>query len=153
MTDTRTVSKSLRIPITLDDKIKEFTKTMQVENPSKTMIGLIQLGLLFYEKFEQLQTNPEEMEKIAKEKGEILYSITSEENILGKLRALGDEELDKVFLMSYNLMKSRIKENTGQEKTLAMRVGRSALSEYQYPPYTNNSRKIMARMMHYNVIS
>jgi len=120
--ETRSVPKSLRIPIPLDDKIEKFRKEESIPNSTQACIILLQIGLFFHQKFEEMKDSTEELAQIKEEKDRIIAEILSDGYIIDKLKELSEEELELIFTKCYKEMARRNREEQMNVKEEAMKT-------------------------------
>lgn len=114
--ETRSVPKSLRIPIILDDKIEKFRKEQNIPNATQAYVILLQVGLFFHQKFEEMKDSTKELEQIKEEKDRIIAEILSDGYVIDKLKELSEEEVELIFTKCYLDLIGRKRE----EQTIVM---------------------------------
>lgn len=122
-----TVSKSIRIPLELNDKIDDFTENNEMENSTQSIICLLKLGLLFEEKFHEVEDSPEILKEIEEKREKIISQYTENQYIHQFVERISKSELDKVFVECFLEIFRRIGEEESEMKVFGFDLAKKAI--------------------------
>jgi len=90
----RSISRSLRIPTEIDDKVGEYTKDMDTRSVTDSYLIILKLGLRACELQKELKEKPERKEEISKAFDRLL----NEETIFGQAERLSETQMEGIAM-------------------------------------------------------
>lgn len=90
----RSISRSLRIPTEIDDKVAEYTKDMNTRNVTDCYLMILKAGLRACELQKELQEKPERKQEISEAFDRLLH----EETIFDQAERLSESQMQAIAM-------------------------------------------------------
>ena len=90
----RTTTRSIRIPLSLDDKVSEFQKKSEDDSYTQALLRLVKLGFQSVDFKKEVEENPEKIEEIRIQYDDLTNRLLDEKVMSEEFGKLTPKELD-----------------------------------------------------------
>ena len=112
----RTTTRSIRIPLSLDDKVSEFQKKSEDDSYTQALLRLVRLGLQSAEFKKEVEANPEKIVDIRTKYDDLTNRLLDEKIMNEEFGKLSPKQLDALVKMVEIEKDSREKQAKKEEE-------------------------------------